>query len=218
MTSYSKISYKLKQIQDQTINSLYSIYAKFRLKNHEFCIICNNCFGGHLYESTNRPYNTPTVGLYFFAEDYIKFIENIDAYLNEELKFIKKSRFEESHKEQQSHGYPIGLLSNNLEIHFLHYKNENEAKTKWNRRKARVNKAKMLIIMNDQNRFENELMNRFDKISSPKVFLSSKQREGENVKIISYYEDKQFVGDMYNDKLKCFKDFDLVAWIRKQSL
>lgn len=214
MTFYKKISYKLNQFSNQTLNGLYAIYAKFRLKNHEFCIICNNCFGGHLYEVTNRPYNTPTVGLYFFAEDYIKFIENLKNYLTEDINFIQQSRFEECHVEHQTLNYPIGILSNNLEIHFLHYKSEEEAKTKWNRRKARIIENKILVIMNDQNRFSENLMDRFNTIKFPKVFLSAKPREGKNVKYISYYKNKDAVGDMYNDKFKCFRDFDLVEWVK----
>jgi uncharacterized protein (DUF1919 family) len=218
MTLYSKIVFKLTQIKDKTINSLYSMYAKTRLKNNEFCIICNNCFGGHLYETTNRPYNTPTVGLYFFAEDYIKFIENLDTCLKEEMAFIKQSRFEECHKEHQDSGYPIGLLSNNLEIHFLHYKSEDEARIKWNRRKARILESEILVIMNDQNRFSEDLMPRFNAVKYPKVFLSAKQRDGDDVTVVSYYKNKNVIGDMYHDKLKCLKDFDLVSWIRNQNL
>jgi len=213
MTFYSKILFKLNQIKSKFINGLYSYYAKTRLKNKEFCIICNNCFGGHLYETTNRPYNTPTVGLYFFAEDYIKFVENLDSYLKESLNFIKQSRFEECHKEHNAKKYPIGLLSNNLEIHFLHYHSEEEAREKWNRRKERIPDKNIYVLMNDQNRFSDELMARFDAVKYKKKFLSAKKREGENVKVISYYKNKSFVGDMYKDKLKCLKDFDIVTWI-----
>ncbi|WP_179333445.1 DUF1919 domain-containing protein [Winogradskyella costae] len=212
----SKVAFKLRYIYNHLVNRIYSKYATYKLKKSEFTIICNNCFGGHLYEATNRPYNTPTVGLYFFAEDYMKFIENLDLYLKEDLKFISKSRFEECHTEHEANRYPIGILSNNLEIHFLHYKTEEEAKSKWNRRKERVNLKNLLIIMNDQNRFSNDLMSRFDAIKYPKVFLSSKERQGNNVKVISYYKGKDCVGDMYNDKIKCFKDFDLVSWIINQ--
>ncbi|REE27453.1 uncharacterized protein DUF1919 [Winogradskyella pacifica] len=216
MRLISRIVFKLRFIYNKWVNIIYSKYATIRLKNKEFTVICNNCFGGHLYEATNRPYNTPTVGLYFFAEDYIKFISNIEDYLKEDLKFILKSRFEECKKEHKAKKYPIGVLSNNLEIHFLHYKTEQEAESKWNRRKERVEFENLLIIMNDQNRFSDKLMPQFDAIKCPKVFLSSKQRQGNNVKVISYYKGKDCVGDMYNDKIKCFKDFDLVSWIKNQ--
>ena len=216
MSLYSKIIFKFQNISNEFVERIYSIYATYRLKKTDFTIICNNCFGGHLYEATKRPYNTPTVGLYFFAEDYIKFIENLDAYLNEDLLFVSKSRFEECQKEHFAKKYPIGLLSDNLEIHFLHYTSEQEAKNKWNRRKERVDQKNILVVMNDQNRFSNELMSRFDVVPYPKVFLSSKERRGNNVRVISYYKNKLSVGDMYNDKLKCLKDFDLVSWISQQ--
>lgn len=218
MSFIGKIIFKINYYKNQFIENAYSIYAKRKLRHCKFTIICNNCFGGHIYETLKRPYNTPTVGLYIFAEDYIKFIENLEMYLNEDLKFIKKSRFKECHKEHNEKKYPIGLLSNNLEIHFLHYKTEEEAKSKWNRRRARIDKDNLLILMNDQNKFTDDLMIRFDAVDYPKVFFSSKVREGSNVKVIKYYNKKACVGDMYNDKLKCFKDFNLVSWIRAQSL
>lgn len=216
MSLYKKIVVRLNYISGQFVDLIYKLYAKFILKNSEFTIICNNCYGGHLYETINRPYNTPTVGLYFFAEDYIKFIENLEACLDEQLRFIPQSRFEECQKEHQSKKYPIGLLSNNIEIHFLHYKTEEEAIAKWERRKSRLNHDQVLIIMNDQNRFNDELMVRFDAIDYPKVFLSSKHREGDNVKVVSYYKGNECVGDMYNDKYKCLKDFDLVSWVKSK--
>ena len=51
------------------------------LNNTDFSIISNNCWGGHVYRRYNIPYLSPTVGLYFYAEEYITFLQNIDKYL-----------------------------------------------------------------------------------------------------------------------------------------
>ena len=45
--------------------------------------------------------------------------------------------------------YPIGVLSYNeeeVEVHFLHYKNQEEAKVKWERRCKRMDYDNLLII------------------------------------------------------------------------
>ena len=73
------------------------VFGKIRnlsLKSDKFTIISNNCWGGLVYQRYNLPYNTPTVGLYFFADDYIKFVSDLDYYLSLKLNFIdvEKSR------------------------------------------------------------------------------------------------------------------------------
>ncbi len=75
------------------------------------------------------------------AEDYIKFINNIKYYLECELKFIdlKESKWIEDLKETYKFGeYPIGIVDD-IEIHFLHYKDKNEAYEKWIKRFKRIN-------------------------------------------------------------------------------
>lgn len=213
MSLIDKITFRLNFYLGNMQNYFYGIYLRHKLKSTKFSIICNNCYAGHLYEVLNRPYNTPTVGLYFFAEDYIKFISNLTEYLKEDLNFIEKSRFKESHVEHEKLKYPIGLLSNNLEIHFLHYKTPEEALAKWNRRKSRLDKNNLMIMMNDQNAFSGHLMSDFDSVPYPKIFFSSKDRTGENVKVISYYKGKPHVGDMYRDRIKVLNDFDISKWI-----
>ena len=45
-----------------------------KLKERDFTIISNNCWGGICYEYYGLQKLSPTVGLYFFSEDYIKFV------------------------------------------------------------------------------------------------------------------------------------------------
>ncbi len=72
--------------------------------------------------------------------------------------------------------------------------------------------------MNDQNDFKPNLLNTFSKIKYPKIFLSAKEYYNSNEIVnISYYKDKEFVGDMYTDKLKVIKDFNLIKWVSQNS-
>lgn len=215
MNLVQKIKFKANLVAKNIASKVYAIYAKYHLKDKRFTLICNNCYSGHLYEVLKRPYNTPTVGLYFYAEDYVKFVSNLEVYLKEELSFVATTKHAEAIKDHQEKKYPIGVLSNNLEIHFLHYTSQEEAKSKWDRRKERVDMNTVLVIMNDQNKFNQELMAKFDQLKYPKIFLSAKARNGKNVKVVDYYKGRDCVGDMYNDKLKVFKNFDLVHWIKQ---
>ena len=66
-----------------------------------FTIISNNCWAGLVYQHFGLPYNTPTAGLFFFAQDYIKFVYNIKEYLAKDFKFIslEESRYCETLKQ-----------------------------------------------------------------------------------------------------------------------
>jgi len=209
-----KIYYKSRNIKNIFLKKIYAFYAKTTLKKINFSIICNNCYAGHLYEALNEPYNTPTVGLFFFAEDYINFIENIEICLTTELEFITTSKYKECEEEHNKLKYPIGLLLNKIEVHFLHYTSQKEAKEKWDRRKKRVNLNKLLIIMNDQNNYKESLHSKFKTINEKKVFLSAKKSNDKEVVWVKNYKNKNNVGDMYNEWAKCLPYFNLVKWVK----
>lgn len=124
-----------------------------KLSNKEFTIISNNCWGGTVYEAYNLQKQSPTVGLFFMADDYIKFVSDLKGYLQEELRFINpletkwKSFIE---KDQRFGKYPVGKLKD-IEIHFLHYHSQEEAREKWKRRVDRINWEHLLVKFNDQN-------------------------------------------------------------------
>ena len=64
-----KIKIYLNKINAKKRNSL--------LKAKDFTIISNNCYGGLKYENLNLPFNSPTIGLYFYAPEFLKFIKNL---------------------------------------------------------------------------------------------------------------------------------------------
>ena len=56
------------------LNPILGPIRRRNLNNVDFTIISNNCWGGICYEYFNMLKNSPTVGLYFYPDDYIKFI------------------------------------------------------------------------------------------------------------------------------------------------
>lgn len=129
------------------------------LKTKNFTIISNNCWGGTVYEAYDLPKGSPTVGMFFIAKDYIEFLSDLKGYIGGKLVFIKpeESRWKEMTEvsgDKRFGHYPVGVLSNGkntIEIFFLHYHSEQEARDKWERRINRINWNKILVKFNDQN-------------------------------------------------------------------
>lgn len=154
----------LKKIYEYFEHKIQIFRGKYILKCNDFTIISNNCWGGRVYQRYALPYTSPTVGLMFYADEYIKFVSNLKYYLDQELTFIPKteSKYYQYYKEKDKY-YPIGVLDD-IEIVFLHYKSEEEARKKWNRRKARINWNNLIVKFNDQNRCTPEHIKAFDQL------------------------------------------------------
>lgn len=108
------------------------------LKNKNFVIVSNNCWGGEIYKWYNKPYNSPFVGLFIYSPCYLKLLSNFNHYILQNLIFQKKSNYF-----NEKVNYPIAKL-NDIEIHFLHYKSKQEAEEKWKRRAKRMLEEKNL--------------------------------------------------------------------------
>lgn len=147
--TYEGIRLKILKIK----RKLFANIRKKGLRNYDFTIISNNCWGGMIYESYNLPKNSPTVGMFFFPDDYIKFVSNLKYYINYELRFINPydSKWKDQAKIDKRFGnYPIAVLDD-VEMFCLHYKSEQEVIEKWQRRCKRINYEKLLVKFNDQN-------------------------------------------------------------------
>lgn len=151
------------------------------LKNDSFTIISNNCWGGMIYESYGLVKQSPTVGLFFMADDYIRFIKELKKNISCELQFIppEKSKWFNQMKNTPKYGeYPIGIIGENIEIFFLHYKTEEEAKEKWDRRCKRINWSRLIIKFNDQNNCSSKNVREFQALKYPnKLFFTVKEWE-----------------------------------------
>lgn len=113
----AKIVHRLKE-------HMKPIYAKAyseKLERKDFSIISNNCWGGVTYEWFGLEKLSPTVGSYFFAEDYIRFLKNIRNYLSMELRIVsaEDSRHSSILLKKGQGSIPVGVLGD-VEIVFLH--------------------------------------------------------------------------------------------------
>lgn len=125
---------------------------KKRLSNRNFTILCNNCVGGVILHELGERFNSPTVNLFFGAEDYIKFLEKLDYYLSQTLVEVQSDK-----------DYPVAKLDD-ITIYFMHYPSFDEAKTIWKKRTARINRENLYIILVQQNGCTEELLRKFDEL------------------------------------------------------
>jgi uncharacterized protein (DUF1919 family) len=124
-----------------------------------WCIISNNCYGLNYYKKNKYEYNTPFVGLFLYSPDYIRLLENFEHYMAIEPVPLPNSRS----KYNPSSKYPIGIIDNAIEIHFLHDTSIDIALEKWNRRKARMptQMNHYLFKLCDRDQFNEEIGLRF---------------------------------------------------------
>lgn len=194
----------LKKINDKRLYKLREQYIPDirKIVTPDTSIISSNCFAGRIMQDLDMQYNTPTLGLYFFADDYIEFLSNLKYYLTEaKLEFLEQSRYPLANESREKwiHWYPIGILGGKVEIQFLHYHTEREAANKWYRRSRRVNFDKLLVIGMEQNLTTVEHIKQFDALPfKNKIFFSSKKlRELNSNCCIDDFAVQGEVGDPY---------------------
>ena len=183
------------------------------LNHNDFTILSSNCLASRIYQVFNLPYNSPTIGLFFYGDDFIKFISKLDKYTNMNLKFKDISAYPEINKMRADNNlnYPIGELED-IETQFLHYNNKEEAISKWNRRCQRINKDKIFIIDTDRDGFNEDILNKYEEIIYPKIIFTAKKYDKKYTIQVKEYEDKNCVDDLYNSGY-LFKYLNPLEWI-----
>lgn len=176
-------------------------------------IISSNCFAGRIYQDFHKPYLSPTAGLFFTAEDFNEFCRHVRHYTTDaQLTFASVSKNPKVNARRQKYNlsYPIGLLDNKIELHFLLFKSENEAKTKWTRRCERINYDNIMFIGMEQNYCSIQDIIDFQNLSSDvsyksKFFFSTKYIPEATANIpMRMYENE--IGNAFDDCKLFYKE------------
>ena len=190
-----------------------------KLKNKDFTIISNNCWGGMIYEVYGLQKTSPFVGLFILSDDYINIISNLKEYMSKELVFIdiKDSKHKEYFGDKiNSIKYPVGLLGD-AEVYFMHYHSKEEAKEKWERRVKRINYDNLIVKFNDQNLCDEKYLEKF--LSLPyknKLFFTSKKWGIKDKAIHRFFQFRKLghidtINEPYFDSFK----FNVTRFINK---
>lgn len=181
----------------------------------DFTIISNNCWAGLVYQHFGLPYNTPTAGLFFFAQDYIKFVYNIKEYLTKELKFIS---LEESRYCETLNSYggecvtcPIAICGD-IEIIFMHYHSPEEAEEKWRRRSARINWDNIIYKFSEMNGCTEDDLRAFDALPvEKKVVFTHKDYGLKNQAVYTEFKKTGYIPNDTDNFRKYINLYDLIS-------
>lgn len=142
------------------------------LINKDFTIISNNCWGWSIYQLFNLKFQTPFIGTALTAPDYMELLRNFYDIIYNDLVFITR---EESRYKSFFYPCPIAKLSENVEIFFVHYKSDEEAREKWNNRIKRINPNNILFKFGFERYCTDDLIREFDKLEfKNKICFTSK--------------------------------------------
>ena len=112
-------------------------------------------------QSMGVRYNSPFVGLYLYAPDYVELLKDIKLIYNPII-FISKN--ESRYSNLPDGNYIVGKLSDKVEIHFLHYTSEEEVIRKWNKRLERLDLNNLIVKFCDRDECTEDLIGEFDKL------------------------------------------------------
>ena len=165
--------------------------------------ISQNCIGGIIYHDMGQKFLTPTINLYLMANDFVKFVENLEYYLNQELIMLNGT------------DVVTGKLDD-LEIYFLHYHSNEEALNKWKDRNQRINFEKIFVIQTDRDGFDDATFIRFKRLQYPKALITGneKWKDEEFVIYLPQYKDDECIPDTIPER-EFYKDDKIIKLINK---
>ena len=201
----TKINNGFKKVQNYIRCSL----RRKKLRNKDFTIISNNCWAGFIYQKYGLQYKTPTIGLFFIGNDYIKFCKKLKYYVNQDLKFISFSESKNYDLIKGDREYPIARLDD-IKIYFMHYKTEKEAKEKWYRRCKRINYDSLIFKVSQREGFTKQDMEEFmdienkclicfshDKINGSICVPELEMLEGDETELLQkYFDDLDYLNNI----------------------
>lgn len=157
------------------------------LQVQDITLVSQNCIAGVLYHDAGCPFLSPTVNTFIKEPDFVKFVLNLRHYLECELEL----RWGEE--------YPIGRLDD-IEIQFMHYGTCEDAKESWERRKARINYDKIVVLATDRDGFDDAVYQLWKTIPYPKVLFTAHREFTEDAIFYPEFETDGQVGDLISKR------------------
>jgi len=206
----------MKQKIIQYRNTLAALLNQPAAGMTDVTVISNDCWGGELYREFHCEYRSPFVGLALMAPDYLHLLSDLKGFLDSPLRFKTSSKYPEvnTRREDPAECYPIGALGpweDDIEIQFIHYRSEEEALSKWNRRIQRMNWNRMVFkFAADKDHSTPQLLQQFNQLPFPFKIAFSKHAHPE-LKYVVHVPNYITNGAMLYRR--SISHFDLPTWL-----
>ena len=202
----------LKKISENNLlNTIRRNKMRKKLKNKGVSFFCPNCMGGILFHDLGLQFKSPTVNLMMYQKDFLKFVLDMDKYLNSEFVFFK----------HEEYTFPCAKLDD-ITIHFTHYISEEDAISKWNARASRINKDNIFIFLTERDGLTKDdiLKLKSLKVKGILVFTANDYSDIEYTLQIKKYEKSGEVGNILKKshltgQREYEKYFDFVKWFNE---
>lgn len=192
------------------------------MKN-DISLITNNCIGGSILHDLNLRFNSPTINLQIFPEEFSKFCVNLKHYIDTDIVEYKPEDITDYHKNCIKKMYdnrlvldefPYGLCDDII-IAFQHYKTFDEAKSCWDRRKKRINYNHLGYIFYARQIYKKEAVE-FSHLHLPNsvLFTENFDVDGEHYRI-RVPKGKLFLAIAPNGKKYFEKNFNKLEYIKQ---
>ena len=175
--------------------------SKRRLNTHDFSVISQNCIGGVFYHDMGLQFTSPTINLFFTCPDFVKFVLSMDHYLGMDLRMTWGEE------------YPIGYLDD-IAVFFQHYETCSEAKEKWETRKSRIKKDRIVVLCTDRDGFNENAYEQWKHVKYPSILFSALKRVGCCVVYYPQYGKEGRVGDLITNR-DFYKDGTLINLLNR---
>lgn len=182
---------------------------KIRLTNTAPTIIASNCVGTLIYSDLKLPFYSPTINLWLEMNDFVRFAEKLEWYLEQPLREIRDDAI----------SYPIGMLGD-IKIHFRHYDSWEQAVLKWKTRSERIDLNNLFFIGCEKDGCSYETIKRFDSLPYKNKVILTKTvyPEFSSAFHIRGFEEQEEMGNLIAFRKKFLlrrymDDFDYVAFL-----
>ena len=183
---------KIRNIGGRIFRDIQHKRDRYMLKNRDFSIISNNCWGGIVSQYYGLPYSSPTCGCEIKGSDYIKFCRNIHYYLSLKFQFIDFENSKYRYLYEGFKPFPVGKLDD-IEVYFVHYHSEKEAAEKWYRRAKRINWNNIIFKMSHRESYTEKDMEDFASLDLPNKLIFDEK--GSTYKTVIIPGITKLVGD-----------------------
>lgn len=195
-------------------------YYRKKLTNHHFTILSSNCVSGVLYNRLGERFDSPTVNIRINNKDFCSFIEYFDYYIKQEIKDHGPDKYNN----------PSGIITGDgknipdIVINFVHYKNFKDGQSKWNERKARINRNNTYIMMYDTDGVTPEDLKKIEnfKCNNKVIFTPNKDLDVNWAFYINADKNTGYLPEFYLLRnvfgmTPIDKNFDFVSFFNKQN-